>query len=130
IHSYIHAKMFVMDDELAIVGSANCNNRGYFHDSEVNGAIADLHWMDPKSAWKGDWSRLDLGFAHKLRMKLWAEHLNMEPEEVADALASEVHWYSPSSRAKIMPYHINGLLWHNADYGAASYGKPPIIDPR
>jgi phosphatidylserine/phosphatidylglycerophosphate/cardiolipin synthase-like enzyme len=40
-HAYIHAKVFIIDDKFAIIGSANCNNRGYTHDSEVVAGIFD-----------------------------------------------------------------------------------------
>ena len=33
---YVHAKIWVFDDDYAIIGSANCNNRGYTHDSDRN----------------------------------------------------------------------------------------------
>jgi phosphatidylserine/phosphatidylglycerophosphate/cardiolipin synthase-like enzyme len=31
----------MIDDELAVIGSANCNRRGYEHDSEVNAFVFD-----------------------------------------------------------------------------------------
>ena len=34
-HLYVHAKMAVIDDELMLIGSANCNNRGWETDSEL-----------------------------------------------------------------------------------------------
>lgn len=46
-HTYIHAKMFIMDDKFAIIGSANCNNRGYTHDSEVVAGIFDESQNSP-----------------------------------------------------------------------------------
>jgi phosphatidylserine/phosphatidylglycerophosphate/cardiolipin synthase-like enzyme len=39
---YIHSKTWVFDDKLLISGSANCNRRGYSHDSELDFAVYDL----------------------------------------------------------------------------------------
>jgi len=40
-HTYVHAKMWIFDDELAVIGSANCNRRGWQSDSEANAFIFD-----------------------------------------------------------------------------------------
>jgi phosphatidylserine/phosphatidylglycerophosphate/cardiolipin synthase-like enzyme len=128
-HSYIHAKMFVVDDEVAIIGSANSNNRGYFYDSEDNGVIADLEWKAETSAWGGKWWQLDLALAHKLRMELWSEHLNMPAEALVDGVAAEFHWRHISQRSNIAPYRIDGRPWHEHEYESA-YILDRLIDPR
>jgi phosphatidylserine/phosphatidylglycerophosphate/cardiolipin synthase-like enzyme len=128
-HSYIHAKMFVVDDEVAIIGSANSNNRGYFYDSEDNGVIADLEWTAENSAWGGKWWQLDLALAHKLRMELWSEHLNMPAEALIDGVAAEFHWRNISQLSKIKPYRINGRPWHEHEYDSF-YVVDRLIDPR
>lgn len=56
---YVHAKVAVIDDRWATVGSANLNSRGVSHDAEINIAV------------------LDEQFATSLRRALWAEHLGM-----------------------------------------------------
>ncbi|MGA7671212.1 MAG: phosphatidylserine/phosphatidylglycerophosphate/cardiolipin synthase family protein [Nitrolancea sp.] len=61
---YVHAKVGVIDDEWFTVGSANLNERGLFTDSEMNVLV-----KDPATA-------------RDLRIRLWAEHLGMEPKEV------------------------------------------------
>ena len=53
---YVHAKVGVVDDRWATIGSANLNSRGMSHDAELNVAA------------------LDAEFAHGLRLMLWAEH--------------------------------------------------------
>ena len=53
---YVHAKVAVIDDRWATVGSANLNSRGMSHDAEMNVAIAQRD------------------FASGLRRILWAEH--------------------------------------------------------
>ena len=64
---YVHAKDAIVDDEWLTIGSANLNNRGLRTDGEIN-AVA----RDP-------------AVARALRVELWAEHLGMEPAEVAAA---------------------------------------------
>lgn len=85
-HNYIHAKMFIIDDEFSIIGSANCNRRGYTHDSEV---VAGIH---------------NPAFAKDLRTRLWAEHLNMPASALSDPIASAVHWATPPTGSFIAPY--------------------------
>jgi phosphatidylserine/phosphatidylglycerophosphate/cardiolipin synthase-like enzyme len=126
---YIHAKMFVFDDEYAIIGSANCNNRGYFNDSEDNGGIADPGWEDKNGAWEGKWWTLDLNFAHKLRIDLWHEHLNLRREWLIDGVAAEVHWRFPEKSAPIAAYTVDGVPWHTFEYDSF-YVLPPRLDPR
>lgn len=100
-HSYVHTKMYIIDDEFALIGSANTCRRSMTHDSEVAAAICD--------------QRLDdvAGFtcAHRLRIALWAEHLGMDTmeghAELADGVASAVHWLNPPSSARIKPYEIS-----------------------
>lgn len=53
---YVHAKIGIVDDHWATVGSANLNSRGLSHDAELNIAV------------------LDDDFARALRLALWAEH--------------------------------------------------------
>jgi phosphatidylserine/phosphatidylglycerophosphate/cardiolipin synthase-like enzyme len=54
---YVHAKVGIVDDRWATIGSANLNSRGMSHDAELNVAALD-----------GD-------FARGLRLALWSEHM-------------------------------------------------------
>lgn len=67
---WLHAKSWIFDDEFAVIGSANCNRRGYSHDSELGVGVAD-----PERRTGG------LHFAHRLRMNLWLKHLNAQKLE-------------------------------------------------
>ncbi|HEY7781487.1 MAG TPA: phospholipase D family protein [Ktedonobacterales bacterium] len=58
---YVHAKVGIVDDRWATVGSANLNSRGMSHDAEINVAV------------------LDHEFARGLRTSLWAEHAGILP---------------------------------------------------
>ncbi|MGB7292646.1 MAG: S8 family serine peptidase [Thermodesulfobacteriota bacterium] len=65
---FIHSKTWIFDDELAIIGSANCNRRGYSHDSELGVGIVDRIPPDPT----GEVESLP----RKIRMDLWHKHLS------------------------------------------------------
>lgn len=100
-HTYVHAKTWIIDDEFAIIGSANCNRRGYTHDSEVVAGIFDSSSEETPTH----------HFAHNLRIQLWAEHLNMDTPsgraQLNDGVASAVFWERPSAGAHIAPYDEN-----------------------
>ena len=95
--TYIHAKMWVIDDELAVIGSANCNRRGWSHDSEVIAAIYDAPSKEPPRS----------SLAQRLRMTLWARHLNVPLSAVRDGVASASLWLKPPAGAWVKPYNQN-----------------------
>jgi phosphatidylserine/phosphatidylglycerophosphate/cardiolipin synthase-like enzyme len=81
---YVHAKVAVIDDVWATVGSANLNRRSWSHDSELTLAVLDdvrdeREPADP--AGRGDGAR---AFARDLRLELLREHLDREPGDDAD----------------------------------------------
>src|ERR1019366_1532813 len=72
---YVHAKVGIVDDVWASVGSDNLNRRSWTHDSELACAVIDSELDDrmPRDpGGLGDGSRK---FARDLRLSLWAEHL-------------------------------------------------------
>jgi phosphatidylserine/phosphatidylglycerophosphate/cardiolipin synthase-like enzyme len=79
---YVHAKVCVVDDVWATVGSDNMNRRSWTHDSELSCAVLDSR-RDGRSptdpGGMGDGARV---FARELRLELWREHLG---HDVADA---------------------------------------------
>jgi len=83
---YVHAKISVIDDVWASVGSDNFNRRSWSHDSEISCAVIDAERdarepVDP--AGLGDGARK---FARDLRLKLWREHLGRQDGDDADLL--------------------------------------------
>jgi phosphatidylserine/phosphatidylglycerophosphate/cardiolipin synthase-like enzyme len=92
---YVHAKVMVIDDVWAIVGSDNLNRRSWTHDSELSVAVLDSardtrHPLDPGGL--GDGARR---FARDLRIRLVGEHLGLsgaasddmaDPRSTIDAL--------------------------------------------
>jgi phosphatidylserine/phosphatidylglycerophosphate/cardiolipin synthase-like enzyme len=91
---YVHAKVCVIDDVWATVGSDNLDRRSWTHDSELSCAVIDSELddrnpLDPGGL--GDGSRK---FARALRLSLWAEHLGRLPEdpELLDVSQGSVLW--------------------------------------
>jgi phosphatidylserine/phosphatidylglycerophosphate/cardiolipin synthase-like enzyme len=75
---YVHAKVCVIDDVWASVGSDNLNRRSWSHDSELSCAVVD-QLRDPREprdpGGLGDGARI---FARALRLDLVREHLGRE----------------------------------------------------
>lgn len=80
---YIHAKVIIVDDRIALIGSANINERSMLgvRDSECAAVVRDTDMI---------WSTMDgepylVGrFAHTLRMRLMREHLGVDVDEVME----------------------------------------------
>jgi phosphatidylserine/phosphatidylglycerophosphate/cardiolipin synthase-like enzyme len=86
---YVHAKVCVVDDIWASVGSDNFNRRSWTHDSELSSTVLDTT-RDPREprdpAGTGEGART---FPRDLRLSLAREHLDLaadrsEDEEVLD----------------------------------------------
>lgn len=86
-NTFIHAKVVIVDDKLAIIGSANSNRRGYTHDSEQALTVFDVN-KSKRWFW-----------AHELRMNLWKKHLGGRPIDYVDPIAAAVHWETPRGTA-------------------------------
>ncbi|KAJ9611659.1 Phospholipase D1 [Cladophialophora chaetospira] len=90
---YIHAKCMVVDDRVAIIGSANINERSMLgnRDSECAAVVRDTDMV---------WSKMNgkpyqVGrFPHTLRMRLMREHLGLDVDKImedAQVLEAEHH---------------------------------------
>jgi phosphatidylserine/phosphatidylglycerophosphate/cardiolipin synthase-like enzyme len=81
---YVHAKVGIVDDVWACVGSDNVNRRSWTHDSELACAVLD----DERDGRRPD--ALDATgagarrFARDLRLRLATEHLDRPPDQVDD----------------------------------------------
>ena len=95
---YVHAKVCVIDDVWAEVGSDNINLRSWTHDSELSCSILDEERdlrepTDP--AGLGDGARV---FARELRLELWREHLGSESDDMLDPVAGFELWRESADR--------------------------------
>ncbi len=70
----VHAKIMIVDDVFIVIGSANIHDRGMRHDSEL--VVATL---DPEQA-------------GRLRVQLWAEHLQTSDPALGDVPTGVALW--------------------------------------
>lgn len=64
---WVHAKLWIFDDEFAVVGSANVDRRSYTCNTESGVAFCDTEIAD------------DRNLVKRLRVDLWEKHLNGQP---------------------------------------------------
>ncbi|GBG34460.1 Phospholipase D alpha 1 [Hondaea fermentalgiana] len=67
---YVHSKLLIVDDAVAVIGSANINQRSFdgSRDSEIGASMYEMSRIATESA-------TPRGLVYGFRMSLWAEHL-------------------------------------------------------
>ncbi|KAF3186822.1 hypothetical protein TWF225_004449 [Orbilia oligospora] len=115
---YIHAKVLIADDKIAIIGSSNLNDRSQlgYHDSELSIVIEDQNTVDAKM--DGEDFKASYFAAH-LRRQLWREHLGLLPPQDLDAsgdpnatLPGEGDYdFQEDERSRIVEDPLNDELW-------------------
>jgi phosphatidylserine/phosphatidylglycerophosphate/cardiolipin synthase-like enzyme len=96
-HTYVHSKSWVFDDELAVIGTANCNRRSYTFDSEVDAFIFED--ARPEGSTRPT-------FAQQYRMGLWQHHLAASARAVSNGATSGSLWLAGSrpSGARVIEF--------------------------
>jgi len=117
---YVHAKVCIIDDKWASVGSDNFNRRSWTHDSELSAAVCDP------------------GYARMLRLNLAGEHLDREgpmdglhdPAHMftafADCAAQLQRWYDGGCRGtrppgRLRPISDGALTWFTRAWATPLY---------
>jgi len=115
---YVHAKVCIIDDTWATIGSDNFNRRSWTHDSEVSAVVLDRDRDGGASA-----------YARRLRLSLAAEHLDrvapgadldpslaedcVDPEAMFDAFAESAArldgWYDGGRRGPRPPGRLRRI---------------------
>ena len=102
---YVHAKVCVMDDVWATVGSDNFNRRSWTHDSELSAVVVDPGAADHSP------------YARRLRLTLAAEHLDREVDddsllEVMDDCVDAAGMFSAyaETAARLDAWHDGGRV--------------------
>ncbi|MFG1900998.1 phospholipase D family protein [Micromonospora carbonacea] len=144
---YVHAKVCVVDDVWASVGSDNFNRRSWTHDSELSCAVLDETRddrapVDP--AGLGDGARR---FARDLRLRLWREHLDRDPgggedddlldpasavRAITSAADAVQRWHDsgrvgPRPPGRVRPHRPARLPWRTRAWALPAYRL--IYDP-
>jgi phosphatidylserine/phosphatidylglycerophosphate/cardiolipin synthase-like enzyme len=125
---YVHAKVCIIDDTWAMVGSDNFNLRSWTHDSELACAILDPTIdtrlpLDPGGL--GDRARV---FARSLRLVLWAEHLGRSPDDplLLDPTGSVDVWRRAA--AEVADWHRDGGSGAHPHARALEHDVTPVAD--
>ncbi|CAE7693174.1 PLD2 [Symbiodinium sp. CCMP2592] len=110
---YIHSKAMVVDDEVAIIGSSNINDRSLLgmRDSEVNVVI-----QDTAAAYRGP-GGLRGGPAANLRKALFAQHMGLTREQL------ESVYPDPVSEASVI--EMRRVAQHNTEIYEELFGALP-----
>ena len=124
---YVHAKVCVVDDVWASVGSDNVNLRSWTHDSELSCAVLDdeLDERAPRVLDRfGDGARV---FARDLRLQLAREHLDREPGDDGDLL-DPVRTFAAfaESAARLQAWHTAGRHGPRPAGRLRPYARPAL----
>ena len=104
---YIHAKCIVVDDRIALIGSANINERSMLgiRDSECAAIVRDTDMI---------WSTMagrpyQVGrFAHTLRLRLMREHLGLDVDEILEEERQADHDHGADFEAEMDEIYSDG----------------------
>ncbi len=122
---YVHAKVCVIDDVWAAVGSDNINRRSWTHDSELSSAVVDEQRDLREPAVIDRFGHGARRFARELRLELAREHLDADDDtdlidpasmfkRFADSASRLQQWCdsdrrSPRPPGRLRPYHLPRL---------------------
>lgn len=89
--AYLHAKLIIVDDIIASVGSVNCSNRSWFHDTEISAIIkTENSEIDKKKS-----------LALLLRLERWKRHLQINSSDILRISDGVAKWKTLSSSALV-----------------------------
>ncbi|HEY1295345.1 MAG TPA: phospholipase D-like domain-containing protein [Chloroflexota bacterium] len=110
---YCHAKLMIVDDCYAAIGTANVGRRSYTTDSELHVAVLDA---DTIASTMNGLPVTVCRFASELRKRLWGEHLGIGAlETLADPISALACWPSLTAAAAdrpARPPQTHHAVWH------------------
>jgi phosphatidylserine/phosphatidylglycerophosphate/cardiolipin synthase-like enzyme len=142
---YVHAKVCVVDDVWASVGSDNFNRRSWTHDSELSCAVLDDTRDGRAPADPGGLGDQARTFSRELRLRLWREHLDRAGDDDGDLLdpatavaaidaaaAALQRWHcggrvGPRPPGRLVPHEPERLPWHQRLWAVPMYRL--VYDP-
>jgi phosphatidylserine/phosphatidylglycerophosphate/cardiolipin synthase-like enzyme len=83
---YVHAKVCIIDDLWASIGSDNVNRRSWTHDSELSCAVIDDTTDTREPQFLDKFGHGARRFARDLRLELAREHLGRDAGDTADVI--------------------------------------------
>lgn len=113
---YLHSKLMVVDDCLAVIGSANVSWRSQSTDSELALSVVDGECLEGRM--NGQPVEVTR-FARALRLALWSEHLGLEAAALDDPILALTAW--PSGRP--------GTQRHHAVVHRVPFPRLPVLPP-
>ncbi|MEU0795279.1 phospholipase D-like domain-containing protein [Amycolatopsis sp. NPDC005961] len=104
--AYVHAKLTIVDDVTAVVGSANSNYRSWTHDSEILLTVHDPNGPGPLDPvyWRP---------IRRLRAEIWQRHLfitSPDPKAFGDPAAARPWWSEIAAERR--KAHVRRSLTH------------------
>ncbi len=128
---YIHAKTIIVDDRVALIGSANINERSMLgdRDSEVAAIVRDRDMISSTMA--GQPYRVGR-FAHTLRLRLMQEHLGLDTDEIMEDAQREAAFHAEMDQMYSEKDDENGSqLGSDASFRPASPSPAPrVVDKK
>ncbi len=137
---YVHAKVCVVDDAWAMVGSDNFNRRSWTHDSELSCAVMDEESSASRASAAGGGAPAAgvspggtepgaagqrPGFARRTREELCAEHLGLPPE--ADVPGGTEMFRAFESAARLLDdWHLAGRAGQRPPGQLRAYPDPAL----
>ncbi|EEH39580.2 phospholipase D1 [Paracoccidioides lutzii Pb01] len=129
---YIHAKCMVVDDRVAIIGSANINERSMLgsRDSECAAIVrdTDLLWST-----MGGKPYLVGRFSHTLRMRLMREHIGIDVDEIMEQaveLDNEMAKSNGQAEPNIPHNYSDEMLDHGYDEATEKRDERELLERR
>lgn len=118
---YVHAKVMVVDDWYATIGSDNINRRSGTHDSELAALVIDDAGLDHSP------------YARSLRLRLAAEHLDrplsgaVHDEAMADSVSARgIFDTYAASAAGLQAWHDGGRIGSRPPGRLRSVSEPSV----
>lgn len=124
---YVHAKVCVVDDVWASVGSDNVNRRSWTHDSELSCAVVDGERDDREPRVIDGFGNGARRFARDLRLRLAREHLDRDEGNDADLIDPVTAFRSfASSAADLKRWHERGRTGPRPPGRLRPYAAPQL----
>lgn len=124
---YVHAKVCIVDDVWAAVGSDNINRRSWTHDSELSCAVIDEARDERPPAVVDRAGHGARRFARELRLELAREHLDRAHTDDSD-LVDPVAMFTgfAESAARLQEWHDSGRRGQRPPGRLRPYSAPRL----